>query len=135
MVPLCCCFSWLLFAWKVGESLFYLWCHSFFNGERGGNVLSNLTFPPQRVHSNSNKVWFQVRPFLSQKIKGGGWVFFLESGLFGQKEWQAGGRQRSYQSDTFSKKRRLRGNWGDVKDVFERMDFRGGGGERRGEDV
>ena len=50
MVPLCCCFSWLLFAWKVGESLFYLWCHSFFNGEGGGNVLSNLTFPPRRVH-------------------------------------------------------------------------------------
>ena len=43
MVPLSCCFSWLLFAWKVGESLFYLWRHSFFNGERGGNVLSNLT--------------------------------------------------------------------------------------------
>ena len=48
--PSAVAFSWLLFAWKVGESLFYLWCYSSFNGEGGGNVLSNLTFLPRRVH-------------------------------------------------------------------------------------
>ena len=59
-VPLCCCFSLLLFAWKVRESLFYLWRHSFFNGERGGQRPFELDL--------SNKVWFRVRPLLSQKI-------------------------------------------------------------------
>ena len=61
---------------------------------------------------------------------GDGGLFF-ESGLFGQKECQAGGRQRSYQSDTFSKREKTEGKLGRyVKDVFERMDFRRrGGGE------
>ena len=123
MVPLCCCFSWLRFAWKVGESLFYLWCHSFFNGERGGNDLSNLTL--------ATKCCFEFDPFSLKKYRVADGFFFRESGLFGQKEWQAGVRQRSYQSDTFSKKRRLKGNWGDVKDVFERW-ILGGGGEKGG---
>ena len=96
-VPLCCCFSLLLFAWKVRESLFYLWRHSFFNGERGGNVLSNLTL--------ATKCGFEFDPFSLKKYRVADGGCFLESGLFGQKQWQAGGRQRSYQSDTFSKKR------------------------------
>ena len=81
----------------MGESLFYLWCHSFFNGERGGNVLSNLTL--------ATKCGFEFDPFSLKKDRVADGGFFLESGLFGQKELQAGGRQRSYQSDTFSKKR------------------------------
>ena len=95
MVPLCCCFSWLFFPWKVGESLFYLWRHSFFNGERGGNVLSNLTFPPRRVHKLmliARKCGFVFDPFSLKiyRVADGG--FFLESGLFGQK-CVASGRQ------------------------------------------
>ena len=80
----------------------------------------------------ATKCGFEFDPFSLKKYRVADGEFFLESGLFGQKEWQAGGRQRSYQSDTFSKKRRLTGNWGDVKDVFERMGLRGGGGGGEG---
>ena len=83
MVPLCCCFSWLLFAWKVGESLFYLWRLSFFNGEQGGNVLLNLTL--------ATKCGFEFDPFSLKKYRLADGRCFLESGLFGQKSGKRAG--------------------------------------------
>ena len=53
----------------------------------------------------------QILPKL-ERAGGGGdcFRFFMfplknDRDEIGRKEWQAGGRQRSYQSDTFSKKR------------------------------
>ena len=81
----------------MGESLIYLWCYSFFNGERGGGRPFELVVWSSTL--SLSKIWKRA----AGSVTDGG--FFLESGLSGQKEWQEGGRQCSYQSDTSSKKR------------------------------
>ena len=104
MVPLCCCFSWLLFAWKVGEPLFYLWRHSFFNGKRRGNVLSNLTL--------ATKCGFEFDPFSLKKYRVADGGFFLESGLFGQKSGKRAGGSGHINLTLFQKREKTEGKWG-----------------------
>ena len=68
-----------------GKSLFQVWSDFSFNGE-GGGVLSKLTFPSRRVHI-TRKCGFEVDPFSLKKYRMAQRGRFLESGLFGQKEW------------------------------------------------
>ena len=116
----------------MGESLFYLLCYSSFNGE-GCNVLSKLTFPPRRVPILilvliviATKCGFEFDPFSLKKYR----VDFLSSLAFlfkkSGKRAASSGHTNLTLFQKIDKTERKLGRY--VKDVFERMYFRRGGG-------
>ena len=84
-VPLCLLFPVLFSRGRRGKSLFQVWSDFSFSGV-GGGVLSKLTFPSRRVHI-TRKCGFEVDPFSLKQYRMAERERFLESGLFGQKEW------------------------------------------------
>ena len=83
---LCVCFFLVLFSRaRRRKSPFQVWSDFSFNGE-GSGVLSKLTFPSQRVHITI-KCDFEVDSSSLKKDRMAEGERFLESGLFGQKEW------------------------------------------------
>ena len=120
----------------MGESLFYIFCYSSFNGE-GCNVLSNLTSPPRRVPILilvliviATKCGFEFDPSSLKNYR----VDFLSSLAFLFKKSGKRAASSGHTNLTLFKKidktERKLGRY--VIYVFERMYFRRGGG---GEDV
>ena len=70
---------------RRGKPLFQVWSDFSFN-EEGGGALSMLTFPSRRLHITI-KCGFEIDPFFLKKDRMAEGERFLESGLFGQKEW------------------------------------------------
>ena len=140
IVPLCCCFFPASFRVEGGRIADLRRCYSFFNGEGGGGrpFEVDLSAPTsahiyRNIKINSNKMWFGVPPFLSQKDGSGRqavWrmgYFFSSLAFLVKKSGKRAAGSVLTNLTLFQKREKTEGKLRRyVKDVFERMDFRGG---------
>ena len=88
----------------MGESLFYLWCHSFFNGERGGNALSNLTL--------GTKCGFEFDPLSLKKYRVADGGFFSSLAFLVKKSGKRAAGSGHINLTLFKKREKTEGKVG-----------------------